>query len=459
MRENRGRTSQNKFASKGSGSRSRQSERSQDGERREYKKPFEKKSFGGSNGGGKSFEKKPFKRSEDDRSSDRKPAFNRDDRSTDRKPFKRNDEGRSFEKKSFGGSNAGGKSFEKKPFKRSEDGRSSDRKPAFNRDDRSSDRKPFKRNDEGRSFENRAPRRNEEGRFSDRKTAKSDGDRSFAKKSFNNTEEKPYKKKQAYAGKNFRKDYKDWEKKGFPDEKEEEVDDRVRLNRFISNAGICSRRDADKLIVDGEVTVNGEVVTEMGYRVNPTDKIFHNGKRVISEKKVYLLLNKPKGFVTTLDDPHADRTVMDLVRNACPERIYPVGRLDKSTTGVLLFTNDGDMAKRLTHPSHQKKKIYHVFLKESFPEENLEKIFKGIELEDGFVKADAISYVDPTDKSQVGIEIHSGKNHIVRRIFEHFGFRVQKLDRVYFAGLTKKNVPRGRYRFLTEKEINFLKMS
>ncbi|MFV0553312.1 MAG: pseudouridine synthase [Mangrovibacterium sp.] len=274
---------------------------------------------------------------------------------------------------------------------------------------------------------------------------------------FDSEEEKPLVKKKPYEGNNFKKDYRKLVKRGVDTSKP--VDTRLRLNRHISNAGICSRRDADKLIADGEITVNGKVITEMGYRVEPTDKVFHNGKRVIAEQKVYLLLNKPKGFVTSVDDPHNERTVMDLVKDACPERIYPVGRLDKATTGLLLFTNDGDLAKKLTHPSYEKKKIYHVFLKENFPIEYIEQIAKGIELEDGFVRADAISYVDPQDKSQIGIEIHSGRNRIVRRIFEHFGHRVSKLDRVYFAGLTKKNLPRGKYRFLTQQEVNFLKMS
>ncbi|MFV0365085.1 MAG: pseudouridine synthase [Mangrovibacterium sp.] len=303
---------------------------------------------------------------------------------------------------------------------------------------RPQDRKPFRRTD-GKSFSKKG----------------SDGGRDY---SFPRQEgERTFVKKKAYEGKNFKKDYKKLVKQGVDTSKP--LDTRLRLNRYISNAGVCSRRDADKLILDGEITVNGKVITEMGYRLEPQDKVLHNGKRIIAEQKVYLLLNKPKGFVTTLDDPHADKTVMDLVKDACTERIYPVGRLDKATTGLLLFTNDGNLAKKLTHPSYQKKKIYHVFLKEKFPEEHLEKIYKGIELEDGFVKADAISYVDPADKTQVGIEIHSGRNRIVRRIFEHFGFRVQKLDRVFFAGLTKKNLPRGKYRFLTPQEINFLKMS
>ena len=233
----------------------------------------------------------------------------------------------------------------------------------------------------------------------------------------------------------------------------------IRLNRFIANAGICSRRDADKLIEAGEIKVNGEVVTSLGYKVTSKDEVIYRKKEIRAEKNVYLLLNKPKGFVTTMDDPHADKIVMSLVKNACEERIYPVGRLDKDTTGLLLFTNDGDLAKKLTHPSYEKKKIYHVFLDKDFTQTDLELVKKGIELEDGLIAADAISFVEEDDKRQVGIEIHSGKNRIVRRIFDHLGYKVLKLDRVVFAGLTKKNLPRGKWRFLAEREVGFLKMS
>jgi 23S rRNA pseudouridine2605 synthase len=233
----------------------------------------------------------------------------------------------------------------------------------------------------------------------------------------------------------------------------------IRLNKFISNAGVCSRREADKIIAEGLITVNGEVVTELGHKVALADEVRFEGQLLNPEKKVYLLLNKPRGFVTTVEDPHAERTVMQLVQNACPERIYPVGRLDMQTTGVLLFTNDGELAKKLTHPSYEKKKIYHVHLDRDFLPEYIDKLLQGIELEDGFIAADDIHMIDPDDPRQVGIEIHSGKNHIVRRTFNHLGYQVEKLDRVLFAGLTKKDLPRGRYRFLTPQEINFLKMS
>ena len=236
-------------------------------------------------------------------------------------------------------------------------------------------------------------------------------------------------------------------------------DELIRLNKYIANSGVCSRREADKIIADGLITVNGEVVTELGYKVSLGDDVSYEGRNLNPERKVYLLLNKPRGFVTTLEDPHAERTVMQLIENACKERIYPVGRLDMQTTGVLLFTNDGELAKKLTHPSYEKEKIYHVQLDNDITPDDLKKIRAGFELEDGFIAADDIQLIDPTDGRQVGIEIHSGKNRIVRRIFNHLGYNVVRLDRVMFAGLTKKDLPRGRYRFLTQQEINFLKMS
>lgn len=235
-------------------------------------------------------------------------------------------------------------------------------------------------------------------------------------------------------------------------------DTEIRLNKYLANAGVCSRREADILISNGEITINGEVVTELGRRVTPVDIVEYKGRRIESQSKVYVLLNKPKNCVTTSDDPECRLTVMDLVRNACPERIYPVGRLDRNTTGVLLITNDGDLAAKLTHPSFLKKKIYHVWLDKPVSMEHMQAIADGFELEDGEIHADALSYVTEDDLSQVGIEIHSGRNRIVRRIFEHFGYHVVKLDRVYFAGLTKKNLPRGRWRYLDEQEVNNLRM-
>ena len=232
----------------------------------------------------------------------------------------------------------------------------------------------------------------------------------------------------------------------------------VRLNKYLANAGVCSRREADEYIQAGVVKVNGEVVTELGTKVMRTDEVVFHDQPVSLEKKVYVLLNKPKDYVTTSDDPQQRKTVMDLVKNVCPERIYPVGRLDRNTTGVLLLTNDGDLASKLTHPKYLKKKVYHVFLDKNVTAHDMQKIAEGIELEDGEVHADAIEYAHETDKNQVGIEIHSGKNRIVRRIFESLGYRVIKLDRVQFAGLTKKNLRRGDWRFLTEEEVNILRM-
>ena len=232
----------------------------------------------------------------------------------------------------------------------------------------------------------------------------------------------------------------------------------IRLNKFLANAGVCSRREADEFIQAGVVTVNGEVVTELGTKILRTDVVKFHDDPVTMEKKVYVLLNKPKDYVTTSDDPQQRKTVMDLVKNACPERIYPVGRLDRNTTGVLLLTNDGDLASKLTHPKFLKKKIYHVYLDRNVTAHDLQQIAEGITLDDGEIKADDIQYADPVDKKQVGIEIHSGKNRIVRRIFESLGYKVIKLDRVQFAGLTKKNVRRGDWRYLTEEEVDRLRM-
>ena len=235
-------------------------------------------------------------------------------------------------------------------------------------------------------------------------------------------------------------------------------DDDIRLNKFLANAGICSRREADEYIQAGVVTVNGEVVTELGTKIKRGDEVKFHEQPVSIERKVYVLLNKPKDCVTTTDDPQARKTVMDIVKGACPERIYPVGRLDRNTTGVLLLTNDGELASKLTHPKFAKKKIYRVRLDKDLTQEDMNKIASGIELEDGEIHADEIAYADEAKKNDIGIEIHSGKNRIVRRIFEHLGYKVTKLDRVFFAGLTKKGVKRGDWRFLTQQEVNFLRM-
>ncbi len=230
----------------------------------------------------------------------------------------------------------------------------------------------------------------------------------------------------------------------------------IRLNRYIAQSGLCSRREADDYITAGVISVNGVIVKELGTKVMPGDEIKFNDEQVKGEKKVYLVLNKPKGFVTSSDDPHAEKTVMDLVRNACSERIYPVGRLDKNSLGVLLFTNDGDITKQLTHPSHRKKKIYQVSLDKPLTRADFDSLASGITLEDGEIYADEISYVSE-NREEVGLEIHSGRNRIVRRMFEHLDYTVKKLDRVYFAGLTKKNLKRGQWRFLTNEEVERLK--
>ena len=304
--------------------------------------------------------------------------------------------------------------------------------------------------------EERRERPNKGKRFDDKKEER--GNRSFKNKRSEDIDEK---QRRPYREDNYGDRRITSNKRNNPKSSSKTLkpySDLMRLNKYIANAGVCSRREADEYIKAGVVTVNGKTVTELGTKVSLNDDVRYDGRKLNPEKKVYLLLNKPKDFVTTTDDPHADKTVMDLVKNACSERIYPVGRLDKNTTGLLLFTNDGEISKRLTHPSHRNKKIYQVTLDKDLTKNDLEKIADGFELEDGFIAADVISFIDPENKTEIGIEIHSGRNRIVRRIFEHIGYKVRKLDRVYFAGLTKKNLPRGKWRFLSDKEINFLKM-
>lgn len=241
-------------------------------------------------------------------------------------------------------------------------------------------------------------------------------------------------------------------------ERKANTDGYVRLNKFLANAGICSRREADKLIESGVVEINGKIVTELGTKVAPTDKVRYGGETLHREALRYILLNKPKGFITTSDDPLDRRTVMALVEKACKERIYPVGRLDRNTLGLLLFTNDGDLAKKLTHPKHGVKKVYHVFLDKPLTKNDLLRLASGVELEDGKIQPDKIAYVEgENDKKQIGLELHSGKNRIVRRMFEYLGYTVVKLDRVFFAGLTKKDLPRGKWRHLSEDELGILR--
>jgi 23S rRNA pseudouridine2605 synthase len=247
------------------------------------------------------------------------------------------------------------------------------------------------------------------------------------------------------------------EKSGSKDRKPEGESGKIRLNRFIANSGVCSRRDADEFIRNGLVKVNGQVVTDMGVKVSYKDDVRFREKKLSAEKKVYILMNKPKDYVTTLEDPHAEHTVIELLGKEVKERVYPVGRLDKATTGVLLLTNDGDLAGKLTHPKYKRKKVYHVFLDKPVSKNDLFKLTEGIEIDDVLVAADAVSFADEEDRSQIGIELHSGQNRVVRRMFESLGYDVKKLDRVYFAGLTKKNLRRGKWRFLSEKEVSMLK--
>ncbi len=324
------------------------------------------------------------------------------------------------------------------------------KRPAYSPNRYSGPRQGFSSRPNSRPFDN------QDGNYDSQRPAYSrpDGERPYGNGGYSEggfkkrPQRKPYNPNAKYSNKK-RLEYK---------ETNIDPNQPVRLNRFLANAGVCSRREADKFIASGVVTVNGEVVTELGSKVMRTDTVLFHDQAVKMEKKVYVLLNKPKGYVTTSEDPQNRKTVMELVKDACPERIYPVGRLDRNTTGVLLFTNDGDLATKLTHPKFLKKKIYHVYTDKNVTLADLHQIADGVTLEDGEIKADAVDYASLTDKKQVGIEIHSGKNRIVRRIFEHLGYQVTKLDRVYFAGLTKKNVRRGDWRYLTEKEVEMLRM-
>ena len=352
-------------------------------------------------------ERKPFDRERKPFDRERKP-FDRE-----RKPFDR-------ERKPFDG--------ERKPFDR-------DRKP-FDRD-----RKPFDR--DRKPFGDRPS--------SDRERPSFDRERpSFDR------ERRPYGDRPSFNRERPSFDGPRRVVKKTPSAPKRD-DGLVRLNKFIANSGICSRREADEYITAGLVSVNGTIISELGVRVSPNDDIRFNGERLKGEEKVYIVMNKPKDFVTTLSDPNAEQTVMDLIAGKCTQRVYPVGRLDKQTTGVLLLTNDGELADKLTHPSNNRKKIYHIVLDKNLSKPDFDAILKGIELEDGLIFADSLSYVDE-DNAQVGLEIHSGRNRIVRRIFEHLGYKVKRLDRVYFAGLTKKNLRRGQWRFLTDQEATMLKM-
>lgn len=339
---------------------------------------------------------------------------------------------------------------EKHTYKAKRTGESDSRKPgAFHRE--GTKEKFVRKEKPSYSRDTKKPDRSAKGHFSEN----NDNTEKSEKKTYKGkrTAETDTRKAGAYRTKHSGSTYK-------PELKKKHADDGlIRLNRYIANAGICSRREADRLIESGAVSINGKIVTELGTKVFPGDVVNYGGQTLRKEKMVYLLLNKPKDYITTVDDPQGRKTVMALIGDACRERVYPVGRLDRATTGLLLFTNDGDIAKKLVHPRFGIKKIYHVELDKAFSKTDMVKISQGVELEDGIAKVDAVSYDgDGSDKKSVGIEIHSGKNRIVRRIFESLGYDVRKLDRVYFAGLTKKDLPRGKWRFLTEMEVNLLKM-
>ena len=370
---------------------------------------------------------------------------------------------RSFGERSFG-ENGERRSFGSDRPRRSF-GEGGERKSFGDKPRRSFGERSFGENSERRSFGGDRPRRSfgengERRSFGGRRPAAggrgfNSGKKSFTKREFN------YFRNEDESGINRmieRRPQLDADLYSDNDMVKVPVKEEVRLNKFIANSGVCSRREADNFILAGVVTVNGEVVTELGTKVNiNTDDIRFNGERLKGEGKVYIVMNKPKGFVTTASDPHADKTVMDLLKG-CPTRVFPVGRLDKNTTGVLMFTNDGEIAEKLTHPSYDKKKIYQVSLDNKLKQEDFEKILSGVELNDGTIAADELEYIEEHDHRKLGIEIHSGKNRIVRRIFESLGYEVKALNRVYFAGLTKKGLKRGEWRFLTEGEINLLRM-
>ena len=472
-----------------------------DGERRERKpfgeKPF-RKSYSSDSGEGKSFRRrddgeKPFRKKFDSDSGERRPFKGRGD---GEKTFRKSYNSESGERKPFGERGDGEKNFrksynsdsgERKPYKRRGEEENGERKPFRKRSDSdfgerksyrgkgegnfserpyrkkfdsdSGERKSYPRKKDGeeggqRSYGERSYRKNFDSDKGERKSYRSreDGDR--GDREFSSGERK-YGREKSFQKKDHRKKFRDDVMKL---EKKEE-NGPVRLNKYISNAGVCSRREADNLIKAGAVTVNGKVVTEMGFKINPGDVVNYGGGVIKSERKVYLLLNKPKDYITTMDDERGRRTVMELIKGATKERLYPVGRLDRNTTGLLLFTNDGDLTKKLTHPKYEVKKIYQVTLDKNLRGEDFQQIVEGMELEDGPIKVDDIQFAgDSKSRRELGIEIHSGRNRIVRRIFEKLGYEVIKLDRVFFAGLTKKDLPKGRWRLLDEKEVGWLKM-
>ncbi|MDR0941825.1 MAG: pseudouridine synthase [Bacteroidales bacterium] len=400
----------------------------------------------------RSFERKPYERKSfgDRPYSERKPYERKsfgDRPYTERKPYER----KSYDKKTFDK-----KTFERKPFERKSFDDRSFEHTSFDEKPRKTFRKFDRQND---TFEGKRPA------WFEGRTGISRRGEQFADKD----DTRNYRPRKEYSAKKYNApklrmldifenkeqelpQYKEPEKKAAEVEKDE-----VRLNKFIANAGVCSRREADELILSGKITVNGEVKNELGTRINPkTDNVLFDGKELQSQKKVYILLNKPKDTISTKNDPENRRTVYDIIAGACNENVEAVGRLDRNTTGVFLFTNDGDLTQKILHPKFNKMKIYHVHLDKNLKADDFESIAAGVELEDGMVEIDDLQFVG-SEKNQVGIQIHSGKNHVVKRIFEHFGYTVEKLDRVYFAGLTKKNLPRGKWRFLSRKEVEVLK--
>ena len=423
--------------------------------RRSFSEGGERKSFGG--------ERRSFGEGSERRS------FNSD---RPRRSFSEGGERKSFsgERRSFSGERRSfGEGSERRSFNNDRPRRSfseGGERKSFSGERRSfsGERRSFGEGSERRSFNSDRPRRSfseggERKSFGgDRRQSggfRNTGKKSFYKKDFN------YFRDEQESGINkmiSRRPQLDNDNYSDNDMVSAPIKDEVRLNKFIANSGVCSRREADNFILAGVVTVNGEVITELGTKVNiNTDDIRFNGERLKGEEKVYIVMNKPKGYVTTASDPHADKTVMDLLKG-CTSRVFPVGRLDKNTTGVLMFTNDGEIAEKLTHPSYDKKKIYQVSLDGKLKQEDYEKILSGIELNDGMIAADELEYIEEDDHRKLGIEIHSGKNRIVRRIFESLGYEVKALDRVYFAGLTKRGLKRGEWRYLSEGEINLLKM-
>ena len=415
-------------------------------ERRDGEAPRDRKPYGSRDGESR----KPFERRDSEAPRDRKPYGSRDGES--RRPFERRDGEAPRERKPYGSRD--GES--RRPFERRDGEAPRDRKPYGSRDGES--RRPFERRD-SEAPRDRKPYGSRDGE-SRRPFEKKDGEAIRRGGSFDRQDRESYADKRK--GEDDPREHRPARRNRF-DEKPQvpgrarEPKDQIRLNKYLADAGICSRREADLLIQAGTVTVNGEVVTTLGTKVGINDKVNYGGQTLKREKLRYVLLNKPKGYITTSDDPYDRKTVMELVQHACEERIYPVGRLDRNTLGLLLLTNDGDLAKRLMHPRHGVKKLYHVELDKPLTRHDMLQIAEGLDLEDGKAEVDAISYVSKDEsKKEIGIEIHSGKNRIVRRIFEHLGYKVEKLDRVMLAGLTKLDLPRGKYRHLTPPEVSLL---